>query len=228
SESESKSMIHLVLYSDQNEISTIEETSNISLHSFAYDQYINELNKYQQQLQQFIMNLNQISSITQTYLHYNYTSSQIYQNYLVHQRINSTPYITNQSITVSSPSTVNSNEFRQENNQLRILLIVIELILFCLIFYIHSSLNFFLFLFIIFILLYLYYSDYLSIQQRQQIQPINEQINIEQIQNSNHHQQQQFRQTEPVVENQITTRRLWLTAILTFFSSLIPERTQRI
>ncbi len=54
-------MIHLVLESDKDELvsqstnkpSIInEESASISSHSAIYDQYMDELNRYQQQLQQ--------------------------------------------------------------------------------------------------------------------------------------------------------------------------------
>ncbi|CAF0966208.1 unnamed protein product [Adineta steineri] len=217
-------LVHLVLDSDKNEISSTipqqtttavnssshtEQSSSTSLHSSTYEQYINELNKYQQQLHQFMSNPHGIlltsNSDTQTYLQYCHTHHRMYQNNFVHQQPITSTSIPSPSITVSPTTPItnnnNNNNVNQENDLLRTLHIIIEIFILCSIIYFYSTFNHFFLIFIIFALVYLHCRGYLSIQQRrhaqnQQIphiveqaagndveQGMNEEIDTEQIQN---------------------------------------------
>jgi len=300
STSGSSFMIHLVLDSDKNATTpktprstTIESTtpivteqspsfenpSIVSSHSSTYEQYLEELNKYQQQLQQFLNNPNGIPPIanyeTQAYLQYCYTHYQMYQNFLAYQRtvaIPSTaiPTPVQQSTTTTSaaaappppppaaaqaaaaaPAGNNNNEFEQDNDLLGILNMLVELFVLCSIIYFYSTFSRFLVVFLIFALLYLHCRGYLSIQRRRraQVQPApvvpeqaagndgeqggDDEAEPEPVANEPQNQNDIQRQHPPppppgpVGDNQITTTRVLLTAVSTFFSSLIPERPQR-
>ncbi|CAF4942445.1 unnamed protein product [Rotaria sp. Silwood1] len=316
STSGSSFMIHLVLDSDKNAstprtnqptttITTTVQTSSIvteplltsdiisnSSHSNAYEQYLEELYKYQQQLQQFIINPNGNSPIcnyeSQAYLQYCYTHYQMYQNLLTYQRTvipSSTTTTTSsiqQSISTDNNTTPpppppaaaqqqaaaanNNNDAEQENDLLGVLNMLVELFVLCSIIYFYSTFSRFLVVFVIFALLYLHCRGYLSIHRRRraQVPPVpivpeqpaaaaandveqggEDETEVEVIANEAQNQNDIERQrvckmfcffepkppppppAPPVGDNQITTSRLLLTAVSTFFSSLIPERPQR-
>ncbi|CAM4772735.1 unnamed protein product [Rotaria magnacalcarata] len=229
SNSESSVVIHLVLHLDQEEFIPIssqkstEKSSSVSLHSIVYDQYVNALNQYQQQLQQFIANSNESSYIrnceTHNYLQYCYTHHELHQDYLVRQRPVTSDRSNRDNQTTNVPLTPPP-------------MIVIEIVILSSVIYYYGTLDNFLLVLLILILAYLRRRGYFSIQRRQRIPPIIERRINEERQNPEDVQQEQSpsvgsHQAAPVVENQITTSRLVLTAVLTFFSSLFPERIQR-
>ncbi|CAF1293429.1 unnamed protein product [Rotaria magnacalcarata] len=247
SNSESSVVIHLVLHLDQEEFIPIssqkstEKSSSVSLHSIVYDQYVNALNQYQQQLQQFIANSNESSYIrnceTHNYLQYCYTHHELHQDYLVRQRPVTSDRSNRDNQTTNVPLTPppmvnNNNEFNLQYDAFRTLQIVIEIVILSSVIYYYGTLDNFLLVLLILILAYLRRRGYFSIQRRQRIPPIIERRINEERQNPEDVQQEQSpsvgsHQAAPVVENQITTSRLVLTAVLTFFSSLFPERIQR-
>lgn len=284
-------MIHLVLDSDKNattpkspspekvqsfsinreQTPVYTQPSTATNHSSAYEQYLLQLNQYQQQLQQFIFNPNGFSSIeNQVYLQYCHTHYQMYQNLHAYQRtvasstsINASPTTTqtntntNASETTPPPAAAaaaaaaaannnnNNNELEPENDLLGILNMIVELFVLCSIIYFYSTFSRFLLVFLFFALLYLHCRGYLSIQRRRRVQPNpapaapeqaagnNEAAGgtDEEVENEANDNNQQTRPSEPPPnpfgDNQISTTRVFLTAVSTFFSSLIPERPQR-
>lgn len=290
-------MVHLVLDSDKNastpkaprstriqstpivteESPPSEIPTVVSSHSSTYEQYFEELNKYQQQLQQFITNPNAIPPVanyeTQAYLQYCHTHYQMYQNLLTYQRTVTTPSTVNPNPVQQSTTTTtaapppppaaaqaapaagnnnnNNNDFEQENDLLGILNMLVELFVLCSIIYFYSTFSRFLVVFLIFALLYLHCRGYLSLQRRRrvQVQPapvVPEQAagndgeqggedeaepepaaNEAQNQNDIQRQRPSPPPPGPLGDNQIPTTRVLLTAVSTFFSSLIPERPQR-
>ncbi|CAF3262157.1 unnamed protein product [Rotaria sp. Silwood2] len=302
STSGSSFMVHLVLDSDKNsstprinqsttvrappvvtEQPSLSEKLNNSSHSNTYEQYLEELYTYQQQLQQFISNPNANPPIcnyeSQAYLQYCYTHHQMYQNLFAYQRTVVSPLTatTTTNITSTQQSTSNdtntapppppppaqqpaagnnNNELEQENDLLGVLNMLVELFVLCSIIYFYSTFSRFLVVFVIFALLYLHCRGYLSIHRRRRAQvppaPVvpeqaaaaaaaandveqggEDEIEAEVVANEAQNQNDIERQRPPppppgpVGETEVTTSRLLLTAVSTFFSSLIPERPQR-
>ncbi|CAF3882462.1 unnamed protein product, partial [Adineta steineri] len=183
------------------EVPVPQERPISSAHSATYDQYLDELNKYQQQLQQYLINPNGCLPVsnynTQAYLEYCYTHYQMYQNLHAYQRTVVTPptIVTNTMQQPASTTTTtapppaaaaaaaapqpaaagnNNNELEPENDLLGILNMLVELFVLCSIIYFYSTFSRFLVVFVIFALLYLHCRGYLSIQRRRriQVQPI--------------------------------------------------------
>ncbi|CAF1259943.1 unnamed protein product [Rotaria magnacalcarata] len=250
-------------------------------HSNTYEQYSEELLRYQQQLQQILSNPYgtppELNFESQAYLQYCYTHYQMYQNLLAYQRTvippsptttTATPTYTQQPSTneTSAPAAAaapapapapqpaagnNNNDLEQENDLLGVLNMLVELFVLCSIIYFYSTFSRFLVVFVIFVLLYLHCRGYLSIHRRRRVQvppapvvpeqPVahdgeqvgegeaepevaaNEARNL----NDAEHQRSVPPAPGPVEENPVTTSRLLLTALSTFFSSLVPERPQR-
>ncbi|CAF1136522.1 unnamed protein product [Adineta ricciae] len=288
-------MVHLVLDSDKNATTPKVRQSSSSVReqpkpsektappspSSTYEQYLQELNKYQQQLHQFVSNPSGYTPTsnyqTQAYLQYCYTHYQMHQNLLDYQRT-VTPEMTilNQSspnigvspttsaaaapppppaaaaaAAAAQPAAGNNNEVEQENDLLGVLNMLVELFVLCSIIYFYSTFSRFLLVFVLFTVLYLHCRGYLSIQRRRrvQVQPVpaatpaapeqaaendgeddNERepaTNEAQNQNDIQRQRSSTPTRAPMVDNQVTTSRLLMTAVSSFFSSLIPERPQR-
>ncbi|CAF4828571.1 unnamed protein product [Rotaria socialis] len=211
--SESSAMIHLVLHSDQEEFMPIssqkstKKSSSVSLHSTVYDQYVNALDQYQQQLQQFIANSNEFLYIpnceTHNYLQYCYTHHQLHQNYLVRQRpvTSHRSNRDNQTATTNVPLTPpppppmvnNNNGFNLQYDAFRTLQIVIEIVMLSSIIYYYGTLDNFLLVLFILLLAYLRRRGYFSIQRHQRVPPIIERRINEERQNPEDVQQEQPR-----------------------------------
>lgn len=271
-------MIHLVLDTDRkaatstSSISTpttpkvepvIQQnsTENVS-YSSIYEQYVAQLNQYNQQLQQFMMNpMNVPTGIptqSEAYLQYCHTHYQMYGNLLAHQRnlmASAIPNPSSQTPPNNGPAAApaaaaaappppaaavgNNNDLEQDNDILGVLNMMAELFVLCSIIYFYSTFNRFLLVFFIFVLLYLHCRGYLSIPRRRRAPapapPVNEpgepaadnENRDEPINNeaSNRRPMPDERPTE--VEPAVSPGRLFITAVSTFFSSLIPERPQR-
>ncbi|CAF3195593.1 unnamed protein product [Rotaria socialis] len=299
SSSGSSFMVHLVLDSDKtattpksSHLTTVRaapiatepppssDKSSSCSHSNTYEQYSEELFRYQQQLQGFLINpcgtQPDLNFESQAYLQYCYTHYQMYQNLLAYQRTvippsttttttttTATPTSTQQSSTneTSAPAppaaapapqpAAGNNDLEQENDLLGVLNMLVELFVLCSIIYFYSTFSRFLVVFVIFVLLYLHCRGYLSIHRRRRVQvppaPVvpeqpaandGEQVGeaeaepevaVNEAQNLNDAERQRPVPPAPgpVEENPVTTTRLLLTALSTFFSSLVPERPQR-
>ncbi|CAF1410346.1 unnamed protein product [Rotaria sordida] len=218
STSGSSFMVHLVLDSDKNastpriqQPTTVQTPSIVteqqqqqqsssseklitSPHSNTYEQYLEELYRYQQQLQQFISNPNANPPIcnyeSQAYLQYCYTHYQMYQNLVAYQRTvipsstittTSTQQSTSTDTNTTPPPAAaqqpaagnnnnnnnnNNNDLEQENDLLGVLNMLVELFVLCSIIYFYSTFSRFLVVFVIFVLLYLHCRGYLSIHRR--------------------------------------------------------------
>ncbi|UJR15211.1 hypothetical protein I4U23_002170 [Adineta vaga] len=207
-------MIHLVLDSDKTATTPkIPQSSRPvpqqpkpsekpipSTHSSSYEQYLQELTKYQQQLYQFVANPTGNTPTpnyeTQAYLQYCYTHYQMYQNLLAYQKTAVPPSVTiiDQQSTnagasaatttnvppppaaaaaaaaAAQPAAGNNNEMEPENDLLGVLNMLVELFVLCSIVYFYSTFSRFILVFIFFTLLYLHCRGYLSIQRRRRVQ----------------------------------------------------------
>lgn len=277
-------MVHLVLDADKNVspsrtpsqpqvapvpvVSTpAPEVRPTPTHSATYEHYLDELNKYQYQLQQFISNPSGASPVlnaqAQAYLQYCQTHYQMYQNLFAHQRsvhVPSPPQPSPPSTTNTPTSAVpppaapaaappappaanNNNELEPENDLLGVLNMLAELFILCSIIYFYSTFNRFLVVFVIFALLFLHCRGYLTLQRRRPapVQPLvppaepaarndgDDEVEpgANDAQNDIQRPTPVAPQSGPAADNPITATRLVLTAVSTFFSSLIPERPQR-